>query len=1231
MAAKSLIFDLIASDHASKVFERVGVAAESSAAEVEASQRKIAGAHTKSTGAANTFAKAASKAFVGAAAAAGVFAVVSTKMAGDFQKQMVLLQTGAGESAGNLKMVSDGILRLAGQTGTSAKDLASAMYLIESAGNHGAKGLEVLKAAAQGAKADGADLNVVADALTTTLTDLGPAAVKGLGGTAAIMSKMVVAVSLGKMRMDDYAGSIHNVLPNATALWQKTDRGATAAQAASAAFAQVSGALATMTAEGISADQASQNLNHAIVKLANPTLAQTKAMASYGLQAADISANLGKRGLTGTLELIESTILRRMGPAGLTLRNAFNTSQAAAKDATREFNNLPPAAKALAQAYAAGTLSLGDYRSELKKLPAVQANLVTQWKSTQDAAHGFAAQLRSGGQDAQTFTGAVQSVFGDMTGLQVALHLGGEHAATFNANVAKISKATSDAKGNVKDWTEVQKTFNQTMDRAKEGFDAWMTSVGTKLLPIGAKFVNFLSSSAILLDRHGKLIGQILLPLATFGATVFTITKAIELWRAAQLLLDAALTANPIGLVIVALGLLVTGFVEAYTHSKTFRDIVNGALKDVGDAAHYMWFNVVGPALRFMTKGFLDWAGTIIHAAATALGFIPGIGPKLRKAATEFDAFQKSVNAALNKITTHKKVTLALDSKQFSAATRQIFGGALTTGSATPPLLKPHGGSQQGPSSTTGTPGFAGGGYTGDVGHRQPAGIVHGREFVFDEESTRKATPARLYALMRSLRGYSGGGLVIDVTGAKAAEAGISSSVSVINAGLSAYVAALGGKLSQQLTASVAKQFASSSGALGAMPGGSGASLGHGLFRVVRGGRLVQGIHDVSTGFPAIDIGVPVGTPVYAGAAGTVEKSYDIQGFEPRRVGPQDGYRSYGRVIEILSNGFATLYAHLSQRGVPVGAHVSGGQAIGLSGNTGNTTGPHLHFGAQGISPTMFYDTGGKLKPGLTLAHNKSGKPEAILTSKQWFTIQGLLDELMSGKNVMRTYSGDLAGVIGRALSGAGEARALAALRRQDQEWLTYNANHTKIVKQVAAQQKLLAGTVAAKNSYAAQITSNLSGTGDLTNAFSHPTADGATAGNVKGYLQAQWTTLVNFGNNIGRLRKLGLSSGLIGQLATAGPDSAGMVVNTLAHASKADVAAVNAMEAKITAVSKNVGTISADAVYGNSINHQNHVLNLLATQEKRQADLMSHLAKDMARETVSALRKGGVRIHVSV
>ena len=79
------------------------------------------------------------------------------------------------------------------------------------------------------------------------------------------------------------------------------------------------------------------------------------------------------------------------------------------------------------------------------------------------------------------------------------------------------------------------------------------------------------------------------------------------------------------------------------------------------------------------------------------------------------------------------------------------------------------------------------------------------------------------------------------------------------------------------------------------------------------------------------DIGVAVGTPVKSPWRGTVYAIYTNS--------------AGGRQIIIdHPNGYCTGYAHLSEYRVSEGQKVRRGQVIALSGNTGNSTGPHLHF-----------------------------------------------------------------------------------------------------------------------------------------------------------------------------------------------------------------------------------------------------------------------------------------------
>ncbi|MGX2996520.1 M23 family metallopeptidase [Streptomyces sp. JNUCC 64] len=84
------------------------------------------------------------------------------------------------------------------------------------------------------------------------------------------------------------------------------------------------------------------------------------------------------------------------------------------------------------------------------------------------------------------------------------------------------------------------------------------------------------------------------------------------------------------------------------------------------------------------------------------------------------------------------------------------------------------------------------------------------------------------------------------------------------------------------------------------------------------------------------DFAVPTGTPVKSVSAGTVVKAGPNGGGD----GP-----AYGNAVVVKhAGGKYSQYAHLSKVNVKIGQQVNAGQVIALSGNTGNSSGPHLHF-----------------------------------------------------------------------------------------------------------------------------------------------------------------------------------------------------------------------------------------------------------------------------------------------
>lgn len=106
------------------------------------------------------------------------------------------------------------------------------------------------------------------------------------------------------------------------------------------------------------------------------------------------------------------------------------------------------------------------------------------------------------------------------------------------------------------------------------------------------------------------------------------------------------------------------------------------------------------------------------------------------------------------------------------------------------------------------------------------------------------------------------------------------------------------------------------------------------LIRPIVGGRKTQGLH----GQNAVDIAATPGTPITASGNGRVIAS---------RIGGYNG--GYGNMVIISHDGgVQTVYAHMREVNVSQGEVVVQGQVIGGVGNTGRSTGPHLHFEVRG-------------------------------------------------------------------------------------------------------------------------------------------------------------------------------------------------------------------------------------------------------------------------------------------
>lgn len=112
-------------------------------------------------------------------------------------------------------------------------------------------------------------------------------------------------------------------------------------------------------------------------------------------------------------------------------------------------------------------------------------------------------------------------------------------------------------------------------------------------------------------------------------------------------------------------------------------------------------------------------------------------------------------------------------------------------------------------------------------------------------------------------------------------------------------------------------------------------------------GMRIHPVYKVRRMHPGIDFSSPVGTPIYATADGVVEKV-------------EFSFSGYGKMVDIDHGfGYKTRYAHMHGFNVYRGQKIKRGELIGYVGNTGLSTGPHLHYevliNGKQVNPVYYF------------------------------------------------------------------------------------------------------------------------------------------------------------------------------------------------------------------------------------------------------------------------------------
>ena len=217
--------------------------------------------------------------------------------------------------------------------------------------------------------------------------------------------------------------------------------------------------------------------------------------------------------------------------------------------------------------------------------------------------------------------------------------------------------------------------------------------IADTIVPAVVDFTKWLKDNSTVVGAVAVGIGAMVLAFKAYQLALTVGAAATKAYAVVQGVLNAVMSANPIGIVVLALIGLAAGLTYAWKKSETFRKIVTGVWNAIRDAAKAVFGAVVGfvkgaidwikanwplllailtgpiglavyaiakhwtaikqaarDALAFIVDRVLAFGETILKGASKAFGWVPGLGDKLKGAATEFGKFRDEVNAKLKGI-----------------------------------------------------------------------------------------------------------------------------------------------------------------------------------------------------------------------------------------------------------------------------------------------------------------------------------------------------------------------------------------------------------------------------------------------------------------------------------------------------------------------------------------------------------------------------------------------------
>jgi len=635
---------------------------------------KKAGAETE--GAFARVGKAASMAGTLIAGAAIAWGAESIKAATNFQSAMEKVHTQAGASQASISKLSEQVLNLGKTAQQSPEQLAEALYHLKSVGMDDVDAMKALKTATDLAAVGGADL----EATTNALAGAWRSGIKGAQSFGQTASTVNAIIGAGNMRMEDFVAAIGTgILPSAKTF--------------GVSLQSVGAGLALMTDEGVPAVDAATRLRMSLSLLGAPSKQANKVLGEIGLTGLQLAeAMRGPQGIIGAITLLKS----HLDASGLSasrqaqiLSAAFGGGRSSSAILTL-VNNLDVLKKKQEQINSS-TSKYGDAVAKQRQTASAQFAILKSNLDVLSIRLGtallpplakFAGYISTTALPAVlNFGKEIQPIFkigfsDFVTGLTtivkgfselpapvriatvaiIALGIAMKIAAAANPWVLLATAIVLAVGIIVRNWKTIQPVFDAVRNAIMTGWKATANffvssfddirnfAVGVWHSIEDNFFGQFLIAAVKLWWAGTKITFQIAWD---FISGIFDLIMAIgkQAWK---ILVDSWRVEWSILKPLFELMFTVIAaiFVALYKAGQNAWNIISTSFR-------FVWNAILKPAILALWNTFSAVFSFIIHAAASAFGWIPGLGPKLRDAARQFDQFRANVNNAINGIGSH--------------------------------------------------------------------------------------------------------------------------------------------------------------------------------------------------------------------------------------------------------------------------------------------------------------------------------------------------------------------------------------------------------------------------------------------------------------------------------------------------------------------------------------------------------------------------------------------------